>query len=106
MKRLLDADGGIIRTFLSNNDGTFAVRMTMDAEPTIESNKILQNEHQPEGWRKVASIPMTEYLNMLERAGMDWHYFHTKLEKREREAIENKLLMDSDYKWLRSVHSL
>lgn len=100
MKRLLDASGGVIRTYHDEAGDKPFVRVRGDAEPIIEENKRLQNEDT--GWTKdrsmkrVASIPAVVYQNWQEEARQQGIMPYMR---KEWSAFYRKKLADPDNKF-------
>jgi hypothetical protein len=93
---LLDFDPltGISHTFhMDEGTGMVTITAEQDAAVLIEANKAEYNEHLEWGeWRRVASIPMTEYARLLATGRAD-----------DQKAMK-RWLNDSDNRHFRTRH--
>ena len=101
MRRLLDANGGVISVYedLPGDEG-FVIREYFDEVPVIEHNKRLQNDgdgySKSRELRRAASIPNGLVAKWLVEEGIN--IFNPN----HAEAIRRKL-NDPEYRWLRTA---
>ena len=103
MKKLLDADGGVISEFHYDEmeDRTY-VRNVQDVEPILENNKRLQG--MGDGWssdrflRRIASIPLVVAQQWMKEDGVNW----MALPKKEKSVYLRKKLTDPQWRYLRT----
>jgi len=88
---------GITRKFVDNEDGTFTILSSQDAEPLLDLNKAMANENDgytpSRDMRRLASIPAV----LMEKWLAEVNYDSNAL----REYVIKKL-NDPDYLWLRT----
>ena len=106
MRRLLDTSGGIVREFLSDNEGRCAVRSTQDAEPALDYNAFMREQKQIGELRLIAVINPVMFEEVLRMSGLSMRDFYQKLARHEREALIRKFLNNPDYKKFRAVERL
>ena len=107
MRRLLDADGGVIRTFeLDDNEpggGTIGIRTQQDVTAIIDRNKEMANDPPPvlmKGDRflyPIASIP----LGILDQWAAEDGVHYWRLPREEQAAYLRKKLNDPDWQHLK-----
>ena len=82
IKRILSADGGILREWIREDDGTTIIKSSMDAGPTLDANKVAQTDDWGANYKNgsrgrdvmpVACIPpMTWYGDMRDKGIVQW----------------------------------
>lgn len=103
MKKLLDANGGVVSTFhYDEMEDKTVVQQVQDVEPILENNKALQtfnDGYSPSReFRRVASIPLVIAQQWMKEDGINW----LALPRREKGAYLRKKLSDPDYRFLRT----
>lgn len=103
MKRLLDAEDGVVNTFHHDEMAdTSYVRSVQDVEPILESNKALQTLN--DGYspsremKRIASIPLVVAQKWMKEDGINW----MALPKHEKAKYLRRKLNDPNNRFLRT----
>jgi len=103
VKRLLDADGGVVSTFhYDEGEETTTVSVAQDVEPILDANKAAQtlnDGYSPDRTlKRIASIPLVTVQQWMKDDGVNF----LALPKHEKQKYLRRKLNDPDYRWLRT----
>jgi len=103
VKRLLDADGGVVSTFHYDEDGeTTTVSVGQDVEPILEANKAAQTindgYNEDRTLKRIASIPLVVVQQWMKEDGVNF----LALPKHEKQKYLRRKLNDPDNRFLRT----
>lgn len=103
MRRILDADGNTIRTFhFDDATGRATVQTTQDVTAIVDHNREFQKTRQTGDFRKLASIPTTEYYRWMVEDGLGMRELG-KMTKQDRTKWLRRRLNDPDFRGFKST---